>query len=93
MTTPLTPIEQIREQLANVENALLTAHPRLPNLLQDIWYKLQSDNETVTLMTDEDVATLVRGLKYQTGVELVKTVKTKSPTSKAALKAATEDDV
>jgi len=78
----MTPLEQIKEQVAQLSNALLAAHPQMPVLLRQIHTQLKQDPENVTLLSEEEIAVIVNGLKQQTQVELV----TATPKKKAMSK-------
>lgn len=66
----MTPIESTKLQIAELEQAILSAHPRLPHLLKDIWVALKNDPANVTLLTEEEVAIIVQGLEKQTATTL-----------------------
>lgn len=76
---------QLKEKVAEMEQMLLAQHPRMPTLLAEIHGALQKQPENVTLMTEEEIAVIVNGLKIQTGVQfatsVVKTGKKSSGTS------------
>ena len=68
----MTQIEQgfaLKEKVADLSAALLERHPRMPGLLQEIHKALQLQPENATLMTEEELHTIVAGLKIQTGVQ------------------------
>ena len=65
-TTP----EQIRMSIAELQQCILAAHPRLPVLLRDIHKVLKSDPDCVTLLSEEDIGIIVSGLKIQTKTEI-----------------------
>lgn len=66
----MTPAEQVKSKLAELETALLTAHPTMPVLLRDIRNQLKADSSVVTLLSEEDIGVIVRGLKLQTNTEI-----------------------
>ena len=83
------PAYVIREKLATLEQALLDASPNMPTLLRDIHRELKADPDIVTILSEEEVAVLVKGLKKQTSTEIAtKAVKT---TKKAASKITVSD--
>jgi hypothetical protein len=61
---------EIREKLAQLEEALLQATPNMPTLLKDIHKALKADPDVVTILTEEECSILVRGLKKQTATEI-----------------------
>lgn len=81
----------LEEKLTNLEQALLNAHPALPSLLKQIHTQLKNDPAIVTILTEEQIAVIVNGLKKQTQVELVTSSLKKAPTK--ALKYTTVDDL
>lgn len=60
---------QLKAKVTELEETLTSRHPRMPQLLQEIWKALREQPENVTLMTEEEIRTVVNGLKVQTGVE------------------------
>ena len=91
-----TQIELIQSKLVALEDSLLAGTPGMPTLLRDIHSTLAKDPAIVTLLSEEECATLVSGLKKQTGVEIAtKLVKAKgkSKVSKASLAKLTVDDL
>lgn len=72
----------LQEKVAELSAALLARHPSMPSLLREIHTTLSKYPEQVTLMSEEDVHTVVEGLKVQTGVEFAATV-TKPSASKS----------
>ncbi len=83
----------LKEKVASLEAALLSAHPTMPTLLKEIHSALRAQPENVTLMSEEEISVIVRGLQKQTGTYLAETVSksAKRPGSVAALKAKGED--
>ncbi len=59
----------LKEKVADLQSTILDRHPRMPQLLQEIWKALRDQPENVTLLSEEEVAVVVSGLKVQTGVE------------------------
>ena len=71
--------EQISEKILSLNNALISQHPTMPSLLQDIWKVLKANPDCVTLLTEEEIGVIVNGLKKQTATEIA-TVALKSKT-------------
>lgn len=72
---------QVREKILSLQTALLERHPRMPILLQEIHAALKAQPENVTLLPEEEICILVKGLQQQTGVFLAESVvKKKSST-------------
>ena len=91
MTATNTQAFEIKEKLAQLENALLEKLPTMPTLLRDIHRSLKADPDTVTLLSEEECSILVQGLKKQTQTEIsTKIIKAKP---KKALSKLTVDDL
>ena len=75
----------VQEKLARLEESLLAATPGMPTLLREIHTILKKDPDVVTLLTEEECAILVRGLKKQTATEIA-TAAIKAPRKKALSK-------
>lgn len=87
MTQPTVPFE-LQEKIASLQDAILGRHPTLPTLLREIHTALRKQPENVTILPEESIATIVRGLEIQTNTFLASTVakSSKSTSSVAALK-------
>ena len=88
MTTSLF---ELQAKVAELEEVILSKHPRLPVLLRDIHTTLRAQPENVTLLSEKEIAAIVAGLRVQTGVELAASVSKTSATKslKAKLAAGT----
>jgi predicted transcriptional regulator len=53
-------------QIAELEQALLSSHPSLPTLLQQIHRAIKQDPDAVTLLSEEEIGVIVNGLSRQT---------------------------
>lgn len=84
-TTP----EVIKQNITELEQLILTAHPKLPILLREIHKILLADIDNITLLTDADIGILVSGLKKQTATEITAKLMTK----KVSLKNTSIDDL
>ena len=82
---------ELKDKLAQLEESLLNTLPNMPTLLRDIHKQLKSDPNIVTMLSDEDCATIVKGLKHQTKVNITEAIIAKKP--KKALKNMTVDDL
>lgn len=83
-------------KVAELQMMLHSKHPQMPRLLRDIHTTLKSDPETVTLLTDAEVGTIVAGLQQFTGNFI--TAKAAAPSksgaiSKKALAGMSADDL
>jgi len=63
---------EFAEKLASLQEAILSRHPTMPTLLQDIHRTLKQYPEQVTLMSEDEIAVVVSGLMQQTQTSLVK---------------------
>ena len=72
----MTPVEQVREQIAQLENALKENHPQMPLLLKQLNKQLREDAAVVTMLDDEEIGILVSGCLRQAQVT-ISTAKTK----------------
>jgi hypothetical protein len=59
----MTPYEQCKSNLIELQNRLLTAHPQMPQLLQTIHRQLKNDPEVVTLLTEEEMQIVVQRIR------------------------------
>lgn len=86
----MTPAQQLQEQIATLQQALITANPGMPAMLRTIHTALRADKDIVTLLTPEEVGIIVSGLMKQTNT-VISAVKVK--TAKKSLKSITLDDM
>lgn len=63
---------EFQEKLASLQQAILSRHPTMPTLLQEIHRTLKQYPENVTLMNEDEIAIVVSGLMQQTQTILVK---------------------
>lgn len=83
--------ENIKMKISELQDTILTAHPRLPMLLREIKQILVADPDCVTLLDEESVGVIVSGLKKQTATEI--SVAALKKGSGKSLKATTVDDL
>lgn len=77
----------LKLKLAELEEALLSAHPNMPSLLATIHGQLKKDPEQVTLLSEEEIGIIVRGLSRHTSVAIMPAAKEKKVTAKSRLDA------
>lgn len=70
---------EVREKLAQLEEALLSATPNMPTILRDIHRNLKADPDIVTILSEQECSILVQGLKKVTATEIASTVSAKKP--------------
>ncbi len=88
----MTPHQQLQEKILTLQSALLEANPRMPVLLQEIHRTLKNDPAIVTLMSEDEIAVIVSGLKAQTTTTLVTSaVKVSAKTTRALSKVSQDD--
>lgn len=58
--------DQVKEKIAHLEELLTSQVPTYTTALRDIHAQLKKDEEIVTLLTEEEIAIIVTGLKKQT---------------------------
>jgi hypothetical protein len=75
---------ELKEKVAELSTLLLSKHPKMPGLLREIHTTLRAQPENVTLLSEEEIAVIVNGLKVQTGVEFAASV-TKGSGQKSAV--------
>ena len=83
----------IKQQLAELENALTDQLPTVKTLLRDVHKQLKADQELVTVLSDEEVAILVRSLDTVTKAELAATVVKSAKKSTKAMSKMTVNDL
>ncbi len=93
-TTPIPTSSQafdVMEKLASLEQKLIAGTPDMAGLLREIHRAVKKDPSLVTILSDENCAILVRGLKKQTSTEIATSMVKKKSTK--ALKHTTLDDL
>lgn len=90
MSAPMTQAQQIQASIASLKEALITANPGMPTMLRTIHTALRADPANVTLLTPEEVGTVVAGLMKQTNT-VIATAAVKKPSK--SLKNITVDDL
>ena len=66
MNSPLTVADQLREQIMQLQSALVASNPVMPTMLRTIHKALAADKDIVTLLTPEEIGIVVSGLMKQT---------------------------
>ena len=60
-------ITDVQMKIAELQERLLSNHPQMPLLLREIHQTLKEDPETVTLLSDAEVGTIIASLQKYTG--------------------------
>lgn len=81
---------EIHNNLLSLEQALIADTPKMPELLRTIHKQLKADPDVVTVLSDEECAILVKGLKKVTATSIAVTAR-KAPTKKALSKLTVDD--
>lgn len=89
--TPMTQAEQIHGKILEIEEALLSNNPGLPLMLRTIHTAIREDHDTVTILSEEEISILVRGLMKQTATVIASEATAKK--AGKALKNMTADDI
>ena len=87
----MTQTEHISMKIAELEQAMLSAHPQMPMYLKQIHAELLKYPELVHIMDNEQRSILIRALEKQTGASVFAALKSKKPTAKAMATATLED--
>ncbi len=88
---PESTVLEIKTKLAELETSLLESLPNMPVILRDIHKQLKADPNVVTILSDDDCALIVNGLKQQTQTEIVAAAVKSKP--KKSLKSMGVDDL
>ena len=71
----MTPHEQISSEILRLQEMLLAQNPAMPTLLRTIHKELQANPDVVTLLAEEEIASIISGLEKFTKTELVTATK------------------
>lgn len=82
---------ELSEKLASLENLIKEKHPRMPTLLQEIHAALRQQPENVVLLNEEEISSIVEGLKIQTGVSFAQSAVSSKGAAGKKLKSVTAD--
>ena len=87
-----TTLETIQNNLAMIKEELAKTIPNIAQSIRFIHQALSKDQDLVTIMSEEELAVLISGLKVQTRTEITASVAKSGAGAKAVLKNATLDD-
>lgn len=71
-------IERVRDKMIELQTALDSSTPNFVFLLKDIHDTLMADHEIVTLLKEEEIALIVRGLERHANIEIAPNVAKKA---------------
>lgn len=91
MTTASNQHFEVLEKLVSLEEALKANTPNIATLLRDIHAKLKADPDVVTILSEEQVAVIVKGLQKQTSTTIAATALKKAKNK--STKSITVDDL
>jgi len=63
--------EMIKLQIASLQEALTQQTPQISSLLREIHKQLAANPDCVTLLSEEEISSIVKGLEKQTNTMLV----------------------
>ena len=93
MSEPISQTDRIKLNSARLEEALLAKHPTKPTLQREMHKQLKEDPATVTLLAEEEIATVVRGLESQTNTFIAASMVSPKSAASKALKKVTSNDL
>lgn len=82
----LTSYTELQSQLLQLQESILSAHPRMPGLLAEIHRALSAQPENVSLLSEEEVQIIVNGLQKQTRTEFAQSALKPAASKSAANK-------
>lgn len=83
----------VHNRMLELEQAMLNKDPMMKNHLAEIHKHMIQHEEIVHLLSDEEIAKIMRAQQQQTGVALVHEVKPKSKTTQAKAAKLQMDDL
>jgi hypothetical protein len=93
MNTPIPQGFELKEKVAALSQAILSRHPTMPTLLREIHGALKKQPENITILSEEDIQTVFRGLEQHTQTFLAQqTVGSKKSSKSIAAKLANLGD-
>lgn len=76
---------EVQDKIQELSERLLTEHPTMPVLLQEIHKLLKQQPDNVTLLSDEQIGAIVSGLLRTTSTQIATTTKKKKVSQKLTL--------
>ena len=64
----------LKEKVAALAETILAKHPSMPSLLAEIHKNIKANPEQITLLSEDDIKTIVNGLEIQTKTFLIQTM-------------------
>jgi len=64
----------LKQKVGELNEAMLSNHPRMPVLLKEIWLAIRKQPEQVTVLSPEETHVVFQGIERQTGVFLATSV-------------------
>lgn len=69
---------ELQEKVAALSTAILDKHPTMKGLLREIHTTILKYPENITLLSEDEISTIVNGLKVTTGIDFAEKI-TKAP--------------
>lgn len=85
MATPLTPVDEIHNRIAELKEQLDSSSPAMATHLIKIHQDLGASPELLHILSEEEIATIAKGLQVQSQVQII-TAKPKAASKKENLK-------
>ena len=83
----MTPVEQIQANILSLQAELQKTVPNIPTILSTIHKQLLANPDCVTLLKEEEIATIVSGLDKQGGMLLTQSMVKKAASSPKSITA------
>lgn len=64
----------LKEKIGELNQALLSEHPKMPVLLKEIWLACRKHPENVTLLSEEETRIIFQSLEKQMGIHMAEKV-------------------
>ena len=85
--------DKVLGRIADLRDALDQTLPNMPVILQEIHSSLREDPEIVTLLSEDEIATIVKGLEQYEDTVIVERATKKTSGRKKAVSKLTADDL
>lgn len=82
---------RVLEKCAELEDALNKSLPGFPHILKDIHETLRADPEIVTLLAEEDIAKIVKGMEMHAHIVVTPAKAKKAATAKSKVPIKADD--
>jgi len=76
-------VDRVRDKIMELQEALDAAVPGFPHILKDIHDTLRAAPEVVTILAEEEIAVIVKGLEKHAGIEVTPAKAKKAASAKS----------